>query len=60
MACREICLLSLSFSVLELEDGLVLAVMSPHSFENTHSTRSVPPQLLSKEKQKQAALRRAM
>ncbi|PWA23447.1 hypothetical protein CCH79_00006050 [Gambusia affinis] len=41
-------------------DGMVLAVMSPHSCENIHSTRSVARQLLSKEKQKQPSLRRAM
>ncbi|MEQ2203780.1 hypothetical protein XENOCAPTIV_003585, partial [Xenoophorus captivus] len=46
---------ALSLSLLECEDGLVLAVMSPHSCENILSTRSVPRQLLFKEKQKQAA-----
>lgn len=58
---RMLSALSLSFfPCLSFEDGLVLAVMSPHSCENIHSTRSVARQLLSKEKQKQPALRRAM
>lgn len=34
-----------SLSVLQFEDGLVLAVMSPHSCENIHPTRSMHRQL---------------